>query len=144
MNDYERLYSLLSACTAAVKSAADCSLAQGATRGLDFDGLLLLAALSSGEEMRIQQLASALNRDITTTSRHVASLTARGWLIKRVDPHDRRVRYVRLTELAATALQEAQGRLQLLYGHILAKLSPIEQQELARMLALILEQQRTD
>ena len=94
--------------------------------------------------MRIQQLASALNRDITTTSRHVASLTARGWLIKRVDPHDRRVRYVRLTELAATALQEAQGRLQLLYGHILAKLSPIEQQELARMLALILEQQRTD
>ena len=143
MSDYEQLYSLLSACAAAVKRAADCALAQGATRGLDYDGLLLLKALSDREEMQIQQLAAAVGRDIATTSRQVSLLVARGWLTKRTDARDLRVRYVKLTARALEALKAAEALMRQLYSHMLAHLSAIEQQELVRMLVELLAQKRS-
>ena len=58
--------------------------------------------------MRISELATTLHNDVSTVSRQVSSLVARGLLEKSADPSDGRAWVVSLTEHGRTSL----GRIQ--------------------------------
>jgi DNA-binding MarR family transcriptional regulator len=97
-------------------------------------GFWQLMLLNQRGEERISEIASALNLDISTVSRQIKSLEARG-LIERVsDASDARVAIVKLTQLGRATLTELESR----RSSVIAKaLSAWDRQDLSDLLDLL-------
>jgi DNA-binding MarR family transcriptional regulator len=93
---------------------------------------------TEGEELSVKALAESLGVSLPAMSRTVDGLFERGFVDRREDPHDRRVRRVRLTEAGQSvprALNEA--RLSALQ-ELIDSLEDEQAAALARALELIL------
>lgn len=69
-----------------------------------------LALLGRHGEMRTTRLADLMGIDASVTSRHVAHAVDRGWIDRRPDPLDGRVRLLRLTGDGRTLLADMHER----------------------------------
>ena len=78
---------------------------QGET--LDPGTFWLLKTVSLHGSMRVTDLASSANLDISTVSRHVAQLHKTGLIERTPDPDDRRVQRVRLSAAGRSTLDRA-------------------------------------
>jgi DNA-binding MarR family transcriptional regulator len=107
---------------------------------LSFTQLKALCALETdGEERSVKALADSMGVSLPTMSRAVDGLFERGFVDRREDPVDRRVRRVRLTDAGRTvprALNEA--RLSALQ-ELLSSLDEEEATALEHALGMILE-----
>lgn len=72
---------------------------------LDRSAVILLAELSQGP-LGISTLACNLQLDISTASRQIASLEAKGLVERLTDPEDGRVSLLQVTDLGEVQLQE--------------------------------------
>ncbi|MDJ0384021.1 MarR family transcriptional regulator [Streptomyces sp. G-G2] len=70
----------------------------------------VLTVLDRHGEMRLSRLAELLAVDISVTSRHVAHVADRGWIVRESDPGDGRCRILRLTPAGRTVLLELGAR----------------------------------
>ncbi|MEU3461398.1 MarR family transcriptional regulator [Streptomyces sp. NPDC006733] len=70
----------------------------------------VLMALGRHGEMRMSRLAEYLDIDISVTSRHVAHLAERGWIVRTADAQDKRSRLLRLNEHGEKVLAAASDR----------------------------------
>ncbi|WP_443048009.1 MarR family winged helix-turn-helix transcriptional regulator [Streptomyces sp. H39-S7] len=69
-----------------------------------------LMALGRYGEMRMSKLAEYLDIDISVTSRHVAHLAERGWIVRTADALDRRSRLLRLSARGEKVLAASSDR----------------------------------
>ena len=58
------------------------------------------------KEVRVSDLAQALLKDITTTSRLLSTLEQKGFVSKYKDPKDKRVAYLHITQAGLQKLEE--------------------------------------
>ncbi|MFF5447354.1 MarR family winged helix-turn-helix transcriptional regulator [Streptomyces sp. NPDC012888] len=70
----------------------------------------VLTVLDRHGEMRLGRLSELLAVDISVTSRHVAHVAERGWIVRETDPGDGRCRILRLTPAGRRLLAEIAGR----------------------------------
>ena len=82
-------------------------------------------------------LADVLEVETATTARLIDRLEAAGWVARRPDPHDRRVKLVSLTEKAEGILEEVGEIGQKLQDDMLADLGIEERETLFAALATI-------
>lgn len=76
-----------------------------------------LALLGRHGEMRTTRLADLMGIDASVTSRHVAHAVDRGWIDRRPDPLDGRVRLLRLTGNGERLLAETHRRISETLAH---------------------------
>ncbi|WP_101258470.1 MarR family winged helix-turn-helix transcriptional regulator [Streptomyces barkulensis] len=79
----------------------------------------VLALLGRHGEMRMTRLADLMGIDMSVTSRHVAHAVERGWVDRRPDPLDGRVRLLRLTGDGEGMLTEMHRRTSETLAHLL-------------------------
>jgi DNA-binding MarR family transcriptional regulator len=65
---------------------------------VDRAGYLVLRAVAADGPMRLTELATRMQVEPSTMSRHAAELTSRGWLEKQRDPGDRRACHLGVTD----------------------------------------------
>lgn len=80
---------------------------------------VVLALLGRHGEMRMTRLADLMGIDMSVTSRHVAHAVERGWVDRRPDPLDGRVRLLRLTGDGEGMLTEMHRRTSETLAHLL-------------------------
>ncbi|MEE1939672.1 MarR family winged helix-turn-helix transcriptional regulator [Streptomyces sp. TRM 70361] len=80
----------------------------------------VLTLLSRHGEMRMSRLTDLLGIDMSVTSRQVAYAVDRGWIDRRPDPLDGRVRLLRLTEDGLLLLRETHRRATDVLAEVLA------------------------
>lgn len=69
----------------------------------------VLAYLARNEGINQASLADLLEVEPITLSRHIDKMEGAGWVERRPDPHDRRVRLLYLSPNAATVLDQMRG-----------------------------------
>lgn len=74
---------------------------------IDFSSLPLLKTLQCDGPLRLSVLATRLELDASTVSRHVRHLEDRGLLVRADDPEDRRASRVTVSERGKACLEEA-------------------------------------
>jgi DNA-binding MarR family transcriptional regulator len=80
---------------------------------VDRAGYLVLRAVEAEGPLRLTDLATLMQVEPSTISRHAADLTARGWLEKQRDPDDRRACLLAVTESGreiVTGIESARRR----------------------------------
>ncbi|MDG9701231.1 MarR family winged helix-turn-helix transcriptional regulator [Streptomyces sp. DH37] len=78
---------------------------------------VLLTLLGRHGELRMTRLADLLGVDVSVTSRHVAYAVEHGWVDRRPDPLDGRVRLLRLTGSGERLLAETHRRVSETLAH---------------------------
>lgn len=86
-----------------------------------------LSILSQAEPVTAMTMAQKLRIAPPTATRALDSLARRHFVFKDRDPQDRRIVWLRLTDIGARALQEAQVRQMEWMGHLLEALTGDEQ-----------------
>jgi DNA-binding MarR family transcriptional regulator len=107
-----------------------------AVAGDDIDSATQALLLIVGAEgpMRASALASTVQADLSTVSRQVATLVARGLLERQPDQHDGRASLLAVTSAGQAAIdQHEQGR-QAFFDEVLAGWSSTEMRQLAQQL----------
>ncbi|GGV49106.1 MarR family winged helix-turn-helix transcriptional regulator [Streptomyces longisporoflavus] len=83
---------------------------RGLGRGLPHDcpggSAAVLILLDRHGEMRMSRLAELLAVDMSVTSRHVAHVAEKEWILREPDPADKRSRILRLTPAGQTKVNE--------------------------------------
>lgn len=75
--------------------------------GIGLEQLWVLHILHSmDKEVRVSDLAQALLKDITTTSRLLSTLERKGFVSKYKEPRDKRVAYLHITQAGLQKLEE--------------------------------------
>ncbi|MGW2843532.1 MarR family winged helix-turn-helix transcriptional regulator [Streptomyces sp. NPDC001108] len=95
----------------------------------------VLALLRQHGEMRISRLAELLDVDMSVTSRHVAHVAERGWIVRSPDPADKRSRILRLTPEGHDVLGDLNRRTTEMFAHNLSDWSDEEVGQLNTLLA---------
>ncbi|MFH0243235.1 MarR family winged helix-turn-helix transcriptional regulator [Streptomyces sp. HK10] len=80
---------------------------------------VVLTLLGRHGEMRMTRLADLMGIDMSVTSRHVAYAVERGWVDRRPDPLDGRVRLLRLAGSGERMLAEMHRRTSETLAHLL-------------------------
>lgn len=73
---------------------------------LELTAAAILHQVSESEPVRLSALAEALRLDLSTVSRQVPQLEDAGWLLRSLDPSDRRAQLVHMTPAGTAWLQE--------------------------------------
>jgi DNA-binding MarR family transcriptional regulator len=98
--------------------------------------------LDEEDELTITQVAELLGRSVSVASRLLDQLVVRGMVRRREDERDRRVKRVTITEQGRTlvaTLEQQRANAQLA---VMASLSPEEQAEVTRAMALLAQASR--
>ena len=107
----------------------------------DFDYSLAQVAslfiLDEKGELTIKQVAGLLDRSVSATSRLLDQLAARGMIIRREDEQDRRVKRVAITEQGQALIETLQLLRADVQIEIMEYLSPDEQADVVRGIALL-------
>jgi DNA-binding MarR family transcriptional regulator len=101
---------------------------------LDFSTLILLKTVAHLGPMRVSAIASALDLDASTVSRHVKSLEDRDLLGRTSDPDDRRASRVGISPHGLAGIEASATRRRELIGSLLADWSDADRESLRRLL----------
>ena len=117
-------------------------LRRAAGRGFDTDGLTqsqveLLRLVGRQPGISVREAATELALVPNTTSTLVTKSVADGLLVRSVDPDDRRVGRLRLTEPAQAIADESRAARRATLAAVLDQLDPDERDDLARGLAVL-------
>ena len=117
-------------------------LRRAAGRGFDTDGLTqsqveLLRLVGRQPGISVREAATELALVPNTTSTLVTKSVADGLLVRTVDPDDRRVGRLRLTEPAQAIAGESRAARRTTLAAVLDQLDPDERDDLARGLAVL-------
>ena len=117
-------------------------LRRAAGRGFDTDGLTqsqveLLRLVGRQPGISVREAATELALVPNTTSTLVTKSVADGLLVRTVDPDDRRVGRLRLTEPAQAIADESRAGRRTTLAAVLDQLDPDERDDLARGLAVL-------
>ena len=103
--------------------------------GLSPARLSALSVIGFGGPRTISELAEAEQVAVPTISRIVAALVAEELVERQVDERDRRTIYLTVTPKGMQVLREGQRRRTTQLGHLLAQLTPAEQETIAQALS---------
>lgn len=103
-------------------------------RGLDRAGYLIGRTLATAGTMSISALAGRLGLDATTVTRQVAALENAGFVNRRADPTDGRVRLVELTARGVRTTRSVQVQREARVAGLVADWSDTEVATFARLL----------
>jgi DNA-binding MarR family transcriptional regulator len=96
---------------------------------------VVLTLLDRHGDMRMSKLAELLAVDMSVTSRHVAHVAERGWIVRSPDPADKRSRIVRLTPAGRAQVDEMSRRTTRMLAERLGDWSDEEVAQLTRLMA---------
>ncbi|MEU3252941.1 MarR family transcriptional regulator [Streptomyces sp. NPDC006997] len=99
----------------------------------------VLTLLDRHGDMRIGRLAELLAVDMSVTSRHVAHVAERGWIVRSPDPGDKRSRILRLTPAGRAVLDELSRRSSALLAERLGDWTDDEIGQLVRLMTRLRE-----
>ncbi|MBC7270602.1 MAG: MarR family transcriptional regulator [Streptomyces sp.] len=99
----------------------------------------VLTLLDRHGDMRIGRLAELLAVDMSVTSRHVAHVAGRGWIVRSPDPADKRSRILRLTPAGHAVLGELSRRSSALLADRLSDWTDDEVGQLVRLMTRLRE-----
>ncbi|MFB8771951.1 MarR family winged helix-turn-helix transcriptional regulator [Streptomyces broussonetiae] len=99
----------------------------------------VLTLLDRHGDMRIGRLAELLAVDMSVTSRHVAHVAGRGWIVRSPDPADKRSRILRLTPAGHAVLDELSRRSSALLADRLSDWTDDEVGQLVRLMTRLRE-----
>lgn len=94
----------------------------------------VLHAISGREPLRLSDLAALVQLDVSTVSRHARALEDVGYVLRTVDPDDRRASLLSTTEAGRQVLEEIFDRRRALLDTALAAWSEEDRRDLARLL----------
>jgi MarR family transcriptional regulator, lower aerobic nicotinate degradation pathway regulator len=100
----------------------------------------VLQALANEPGVDQRSLARTLGFDTSTLAGVIDRLEARGAVARQVDPSDRRVRLLRLTEDGESLLADVVPAVRRTQARILAPLPPAEQAEFMRLLQVLVRE----
>ncbi|MGH2482111.1 MAG: MarR family winged helix-turn-helix transcriptional regulator [Ktedonobacteraceae bacterium] len=103
--------------------------------GLSPARLSALSVIGFGGPRTISELAEAEQVAVPTISRVVAALVAEELVERQADERDRRTIYLTITPKGMQILREGQRRRTTQLGHLLAQLTPAEQETIAQALS---------
>ena len=103
--------------------------------GLSPARLSALSVIGFGGPRTISELAEAEQVAVPTISRVVAALVAEELVERQADEQDRRTIYLTVTPKGMQVLREGQRRRTTQLGHLLAQLTPAEQETIAQALS---------
>jgi DNA-binding MarR family transcriptional regulator len=106
---------------------------------LDFAAIVLMKALLDNGPLRLSALASALDVDASTVSRHVRHLEDRGLLERATDPDDGRASQVRLTGEGRSRLAAGAERRRALVASLIAAWPDTDRDRLRDLLTRLLD-----
>lgn len=123
----------------ALRKYVNRELARAFQQSLSMDQAMVLLLLAHSEEhMLVQDLADALGREQAAMSRQLTRMEAQRWIVKKVPEKDSRKRVVQLTPQGERAVEGLKGLWRkTMQEAVLCHFSPIEYNELLRMLAVI-------
>ena len=99
----------------------------------------VMLAIDRSESASQQQVAERLGVDRTTMVAIIDALEAKGIIVRRPDPEDRRRNVVELTQAGQALLQQAKAASDLAEADLLAPLNHQEGEQLRTLLARILD-----
>jgi DNA-binding MarR family transcriptional regulator len=99
----------------------------------------VLAALCRGAAARPSELAAAVRLDLSTISRHVQALEARGYLVKVRDPRDGRSCRLKATAAGRAAISRAAARRVEVFRRATAHWTPQDLGTLVELLSRLVE-----
>lgn len=102
--------------------------------GLDRAAYGVLREVAERGSPRLTDLAHHLGLDVSTVSRHVKSLTARGLLVRRGDPADRRAACVGLSAAGVDALSQLREARRRFFSDLLVGWEAADREILAPLL----------
>ncbi len=105
--------------------------------GIDARELGVLLVIDSFEPASQQQVAQRLGVDRTTMVAIVDALEAKGIIVRRADPDDRRRNVVELTPAGRDVLREAIAASDAAEAELLAPLTPVESEQLRNLLVRV-------
>ncbi len=105
--------------------------------GIDARELGVLLVIDSFEPASQQQVAQRLGVDRTTMVAIVDALEAKGIIVRRADPDDRRRNVVELTPAGRDVLCEAIAASDAAEAELLAPLTPVESEQLRNLLVRV-------
>jgi MarR family transcriptional regulator for hemolysin len=108
-----------------------------ATEGASLPSWVVLSALADMGSVTQGALATHVHLEGATITHHVDKLEAVGLVRRRLDPDDRRVRRLELTEAGAELHRRLLGAVIALQRRVLAGIDPADMDALARCLATI-------
>jgi DNA-binding MarR family transcriptional regulator len=86
-------------------------ISRHAMEELGTQGFTALAVIQVHGPLRVSEVAEQLGIDLSVASRQIASLTAEGYVERRVDDRDRRAQLVAVTRAGRRALHESHRRM---------------------------------
>ena len=95
---------------------------------------VLLHAVAAEGPMRASALAASVQADLSTVSRQVAVLAARGLLERQADQVDGRASLLAVTDAGRAAIAEHEGRRRAFFDEVLAGWNPDEMRQFAQHL----------
>jgi DNA-binding MarR family transcriptional regulator len=108
-----------------------------AASGVDLDRTAypVLGRLGEAGPLRLTDLAALIGLDVSTVSRHVADLSAKGLVERRPDPDDGRAGVLSLTRAGRGALGRIREVRRTLLLEVFADWTAVDRRELARLLS---------
>ncbi|MDT3698431.1 MAG: MarR family transcriptional regulator [Thermincola sp.] len=97
----------------------------------------ILYEINRRESPSMQQVAEALGMDITTFSRQIKNLEQRGLVCKSLDPGDRRVSVLSLTENGHRVEKSIDDRMRSYIDKILAEMTDFERDMVIKSIQLL-------
>ncbi|MBB6691290.1 MarR family transcriptional regulator [Cohnella xylanilytica] len=101
---------------------------------LDRSAYLLLRYLEAKGPVGIKSLADELQLDISTASRQIAALEAKGYVERAADPRDARVSLLRVADAVPAMLAEARANRKRFYAKLLEEWPEEESRKLGELL----------
>jgi DNA-binding MarR family transcriptional regulator len=103
------------------------------------EGNILLTLLTQGQEMGQEKLVEQLEISKPAVSRAIHSLEVKGFVIRQIHPHDRRMHRVKLTDQAVQIGPAVEQAYNHLYGLAMQGISPGELDYFLKLFGLISE-----
>lgn len=104
---------------------------------IDRSGYIALSHLAGTGELRLSDLAAALELDPSTVSRQVGQLVAAGFVARREDPADRRASLLVATESGKAVHADLRRRRVELLDQAMAAWSPVDRLDFVRLVELL-------
>jgi Transcriptional regulators len=96
---------------------------------------LLLRYLEKNGPIGIKALSEDLQLDISTASRQIASLEAKGYVVRAVDPQDARINLLRVSEEVPELLREVRRNRKRFYAELLEEWPEEDSRRFGELLA---------
>ena len=102
------------------------------------------AAVTAVDAMDAKQLAEAAGINASSTSEVVSRLEDDGYLLRQIDPNDKRATILKLTEMGQVRAQEVKDEREGFLNQLFSKLTEEEKQTLSDILDKLIEKPQTD